>query len=93
MVFPYWLNGIRCRGYQVFSAPKKFSSEQVRDGSNHCREDDPSGSLVKRGRSLMFLELLDQIAVLLLDPIDARFVSIQSGMSGVGALIDPTHFG
>jgi hypothetical protein len=41
----------------------------------------------------MLLELLDQIAVLLLDPIDARFVSIQSGMSGVGALIDPTHFG
>lgn len=63
----------------------------MRDGSNHCREYDPSGSLVKRGRSLMLLELLDEFAVFFFDPIEARLMTVKPSVSGIGSLVDPTQ--
>jgi hypothetical protein len=84
--------GIRRCGYRAFFRAKKFSFEQVPSGSDDCREDDPACSLIQRRRSLMFLESFDQFAMLSLYPIDARFMSIQSGVSRVGSLIDSTHF-
>jgi hypothetical protein len=65
----------------------------VTGGSDDCREDNPTGALIHRGRPLMLLELLDQFAVLSLYPINAGFMSIQSSVRGISSLIDSTHLG